>query len=185
MGFHNTRVKHPPLTRITTVKKIIRSYKHLEVAPDTNLGIDRMRKYLFVALFALATLSSTAMVSQPENINGVERVDNREQASLRFYEQLLEQFCLTHFKECFNATYKENSLTGLTITKKSSDGSVVYIKGRQSFSGRFMNHNDKDFEAKITHKGGNRYEIWFKKRVIYAARPDSWESATRTITFSR
>lgn len=144
-----------------------------------------MRKFIFVALFALTIVSSTAMASQPEGTIGVERVDNPEQSSLRFYEQLLEQFCNKHFKECFNATYKQNSLTGLTITKSSSDGSVVHIKGRQSFSGRFMNHNDKDFEAKITHKGGNRYEVWFKKRVIYAARPDSWESATRTITFSR
>lgn len=138
----------------------------------------------FVAAIGLSQLSTAAtpVCLNSENACAVLRTDDCQKA-VRFYERLLESWCQTFYNSCFNLTYKKNSLAMVQITNKNDDETVVQIKGKHSYSG-WATHNDVPFKAVIYYKGRNTYEIWFEKEVEHIIRDNTYESATRTITFS-
>ena len=146
------------------------------------------KRFLVVATFVAAISLSlnvsavTPVASDSEDACVVLRTDEC-QRNVRFYERLLESWCQSFYNGCFDLTYKKNSLAMVEITGKNDDETVIRIKGKQSYSG-WTNHNDVPFKAVIYCKGRNTYEIWFEKEVEHLMRDNTYESATRTITYS-
>ena len=105
----------------------------------------------------------------------------REPKSDLFYERMLEAFCNRFYKSCFDKDYQPSSLTVESVVGDVDDGKAI-VKGTHSYKG-MMDHNDVSFEATITLKEENYYNVEFKKTTGLGSYESGSESASRNMRY--
>ncbi len=148
-----------------------------------------MKNKVIILAVALSLTSSISLMAINRN-NPLLKVYT-ESSSLRvedtqktiyFYQRMLESWCRTYFRECFDCNYKKNSLGSIKVLECNANETRLVISGIHSYSGWF-DHNDVPFKARITYKGGNDYEVWFQKGSRSSRISETTQSATRSITY--
>lgn len=116
-----------------------------------------------------------------------------EKKSVGFYENLLEEFCLQYYSDCFpGRTYVAKSVVLLDLTylpQKDSNGNVTHYNvegdGIHSFEGRFGRRNTNSrFYFEVTEVENNCRVRFIKKKYDLFGDEAGSEEGTRTMHYN-
>ena len=154
--------------------------------------------FLFFGLFLLSVMSCDLNKAKRAADKFIEEYQEEEpkeaeKKPLLFYQRLLERFCQVYYDDCFSGRdYHSGSLIvdDMSVIQGNWENGVIVswkmlIKGKHSFEGMFVNHNDSPFEAFVDDLGNDSYKVTFfiKRYDIFGDQMSDEESATRTITY--